>query len=285
MDITKQFSPLYPIRNTLKLLRGCLGFPLTTKNDFYNEFQFHSWLECLRFALYFLIVSLHWLNAHIIVSVQDGTLKPTQNALKLQLIGVDFGGHKGFMTTSKIDRICLLVMFVIGLTSNLSYLVFFQKDAHNLSLVCNQITHLREKLHSATLINYDESSKNGWRIWSDNSQKIVFYGLIFNILGSAWFGITWYFIFQDPLVEDSLVKRYMSGGKIVHSSFFLGVVMLFVLFSPLAMSAELIICRLLRCLGEMFEIWKLLLSHEVFDNLEQIMCPRQINSLRAILKR
>ena len=124
----------------------------------------------------------------------------------------DIEGPKNLMTTSYIDRFCILLIFAIGLISTVAYLMFFKKDVHNLSLVCNQMTHLKGKICSTSTssTNYMESSRNECCFLGDRSQRIVIFGLIFNILASTLFGILVLYLIKSALGID-IFKGFSFG--------------------------------------------------------------------------
>ena len=76
------YSPLYNTRRTLKALRWMLGWALQIKCAYYLEFQFVTWLECIRFMALLLVLLAHYFYWASVILIQDGNLNNWSNMEK-----------------------------------------------------------------------------------------------------------------------------------------------------------------------------------------------------------
>ena len=259
-------SPLYRIRLPLKVLRCIFGFPIQATNETYTKFRFLSWLEFIRFVIMLSMLLLTYLDIAGLILIYDGNL---HNFFRIkQECWNNF-------STSKIDHIALIIVFVIGVVSSFVYLLAFKSNVESINKLCKDINDL------GTTFSMDSNKWNtntgfkGSRM--ENSTKTMICGQILCFITSILFGL-WAYLILQAIAYDGVFVRYGIHFPIIFPIVYT-IETYFKLFGPMTCSAELFCGQIIDSITDLFEDWIVALktSHEEPKDKDSNTLTLQIN--------
>ena len=238
----RQFSPLFGVRKLLTSLRWSCGFPLKPINNAFNQFVFPPWLEYIKFALYIVV---WWMgNSYVFILIMKN-----QHVTNPVIAFLDIFISMGY---SNLDIIVFTCMGFITQASNMMYLYSFRKGAGNISKICLHLTDLNRELFDQLMkINYMTNLTS-----HRQSLKCPAFGCLLSILGSSMLTSFWLFMVINVLFKDTQVhiaEMLILGVVVFTTNVING-------YSPMAISADVVVRHLLSEVGNAFVKWSRVLK-------------------------
>ena len=252
MSDKKEVSPLYPIRRTCIMLRLILGFPLQSKNNTFIEFKFVKWFEYIRFSMLILITLIHPINIlTMVLMVDNGQTSDffitVQNMTEAYSIG-------------QLDISCAIAIPIISLISSVCYIWCFGNNAKSISTMCRKISEVKLMLLDFQSKEKTKltSSQQGCKYGNRKSERLALYGQFFNILGAFLFTVHVYNCVSNPSqekLETLPLTRYIDQDHLKFRVITANITVIFVIFSPLAASSEVLVCQTIDFVKDLFKEW------------------------------
>ena len=249
MSDRKEFSPFYKTRQTLLLLRWTFGFPLQAKDGSYSEFRFITWLECIRFFI--MVIFLNFCNLGMLFTLilfTDMNLKEIQEFLKLNM---------DIYSTNLLDNSLAYLWPIIVLMVWLGYFIQFKFNQDLINEFCSEVSFIKSKM-SAMLVGTEEKIKRDGRIKLESHEKILIYGTILSISTSILIG-TWLGTHYEMFIKSYLHTQ--SNLPIVTLSILFAIQTLFLNYGPISCASEIVICRYINSLTELFVTFEQILDN------------------------
>ena len=241
-----QHSPFFKVRKTLLLLRYTLGLPLQIKDNRYTEFRFVTWLECLRFFVYCLILNSWLINLSGICLLVDGTVENYMQLLK-DSYRLTSSSVIDQSSTASVNMLALLLLFV--------YPILFKNNAHEITSICKEMLDLNTNMNSASQQVKPKKKKCGMSM--EISERMVIYGQSLNMTGCILW-VVWYYDLVMSLPQDHSLYNYLSNPNL--GPFCGAIGLFFNIYGPLSCAAEFVICHMINSLTNLFENWKAILN-------------------------
>ena len=247
---SKVFYPFYRIRRTLLFLRWILGFPLQAKDDAYSEFRFITWLECVRFLI--MVVCLQFCILGIVIFLTlfyDTNLEDMQKFLKENM---------DQFSTNSLDNYLAYLWPIIVQVSWLTHLMEFKFNVESINEFCSNVGTTKSKMNAMMVKNNEKRNKHSC-IKVERAEKMLIYGIILSISAAIMMG-AWLGIHYNTFIKKLLQTQ--SSVIIIVLSCLFAVQSLFLLYGPISMSAELVICQYINSLTDLFETWKQIIESD-----------------------
>ena len=242
MNAEMKYSPFYKTRRTLRFLRWTLGFPLQIKDDSHTEFRFVTWVESIRIITVFLILgspNLYWI---VLLLSYHGNLD--------DFYYVHEESYKK-LSSNKVDQLLSAIVIIIVIVQSFAYLLCFKYNAESISEFCKEVCAVKSKI-SALIVTKMKDRKDHHCCVLQNSEKMVLYGELINVVASLTWGIWGYILIRSNF--DEFRDRY--GRSFQNLYPILSAVQIFVLlYGPLSCAAELTSCELINSLSHLFVDW------------------------------
>ena len=249
MSDFKEFSPFYKTRQTLLLLRWTFGFPLQAKDGSYLEFRFVTWLECIRFLI--MVIFLNFCNLGmllVLILFTDMNLKEIQEFLKLNM---------DIYSTNLLDNSLAYLWPMIVLMVWLGYFIMFRCNLDYINEFSSNVTAIKSKM-SAMLVKTEKRLKKNKRMKLEAPEKLLIYGIILSTSTSILIG-TWLGTHYEMFIKSYLHTQ--SNVPIVTFSILFAIQTLFLNYGPMSCASEIVICRYINSLTELFETFRQILDN------------------------
>ena len=244
------FSPFYKVKKVLWGLRWFLGFPFKPSNAAFNQFSFNPWLEYARYTLYIFIpcLCLGYANYLCMKAQNNGNPFTAMHAI-FNRIGL-----------STLDMVVIFSVGVFNLLSNSLYLNSFRKGLAGINKISRYLTLVNEKLYGI---------RRGLNLTTHQPkcrQAYVFLALVCAIpaFASGMLAVFWY----HALLNETPAQDISKWEKVAFC-FANPIFNIFLMYPPMAVSADFIVCHLLKE------------TKGAFDHFTQMMKPRNESHVKA----
>ena len=235
-----------------------LGFPLKPTNEALNHFEFNPLLEYARHALFLCIPMLPTAYLAYIHMKQTQIWNPIL-AMMENITGVGI---------SDLDFACMMGLPVINLVSNSIYLVSFKNQPFGLNRICNLLTEINKEIWDAAGGLKDTSK----------SQILILYGRLIYIIGIFTLAVGMYASCWSAVI----LENYSDSGKLIHKllltekvlfCFFITIFYGSVVYPPMSISTDFVVCHLVNETKESFDKYKLTIKsrnkHDCYGRYEK----------------
>ena len=154
-------------------------------------------------------------------------------------------------SSSRVDHLLSVIVIVIVIVQSIAYLLCFKYNAKPISEFCKEVIVVKSKL-SALIITKKKDRKRKPCCVLQNSEKMVIYGQLINLVSSLISGIWCYITIRSNFEEFR--QRYGPSFQNVYPILF-SIQSILILYGPLSCAAELISCELINSLSYLFEDW------------------------------
>ena len=178
-------------------------------------------------------------------------------------------------STSKIDHIALIIVFVIGVVSSFVYLFAFKSNIESINQLCEDINDLGTTFSKEPNKWNQNISFKGSRM--ENSTKNMIYGQILCFITSILFGL-WAYLILQAIAYDGVFVRYGIHFPLIFPIVYT-IETYFKLFGPMTCSAELFCGQMIDSITDLFEDWIVALktSHEEPKDIDSDTLTLKIN--------
>ena len=246
----RNFSPLFRVKNILFILRCVCGFPLTPTNEEFDHFEFRTWFEMLKQALYLASVAFTF-GCMTFLHMKN---KDTKNPFKaidedLSPIGI-----------SNLDLGVVLTLPMTGCISNMMYFLSFKRHHLKLNKLFRLLRDVREKLHT---------TKRGCNLLCRKYSILYFARFIF-VTSMAALAIGMLISYWSNVIFTAFTFKVMSSTDRLMYCVLVTAMYILTIYPPMAISTDVLVWHLLHELGEAFvEFKQLIKSRNERDAISQ----------------
>ena len=243
MDAINTNSPFYEIRRPLQIMRLTGGFPMQAFDPSFSKFRFLPLLEFIRFSVLIVVYLMEYIYTSILMVINDGDFD--------NYFSIYEDSYNKF-STSKIDILSTLFMRITAMLFSVVFLFVFKCNAISISKLCNDASKLKSKLSLWVISSKDNRKTKRYCHELEKSTKTIVYGQLLNLASSMLWGI-WAALFLQ--VHE---KRFLDMSKSTQIIYPLIYVLqaIFILFGPMACSAELIVEQIIDNNTKLFGLWE-----------------------------
>ena len=249
MDAINTNTPFYEIRWPLQILRLTGGFPLQALNPSFSKFRFLPLLEFIRFSVLIVVYLMEYIYTSIMMVINDGDFH--------NYFSIYEESYNKF-STSKIDIFSILFLRIIAMLFSVVFLFLFKCNDISISKLCNDASKLKSKLALLVISSKDNRKSCRHCHELEKSTKTIVYGQFLNLASSMFWGI-WAALFLQVNAERFL--DLSKSTQIIYSLIFV-LQAIFILFGPMACSAELIVEQIIDNNTKLFSLWEDILRYD-----------------------
>ena len=236
-------SPFFPVRNTLKVLRFLLGFPLRPVDNTCVEFIFNPWVEYVRYGIYISIVLVSEGSFLFYCMMHGNASDPFSLTQKIfTTLGL-----------SQLDMLVFLFMPSVNYVSWLCHFISFKNSVKHTNKICLTLSNVNQELSQSVC---STATKHCMR--KQKSLALIYLGTTFGVIGIIFWICTTCGLILDGKINGHILRQanmalYVMAGIVNGLTW---------VYPALLIMADLFICQLLETLGEAFEKWNKILKQK-----------------------
>ena len=248
----KANSPLYKAKNVLFFLRWiCLGFPLKAANDGLSKFVFCERIEYGKYVFFLFVPGLA--NCWIFYLMLKAT-KINNPRLAWEVFNKPMG-------ISDLDRMTMAMLAPVSYVSNHFYFLSFKNNVTGINEVLHGLYHMKSYLqYVAEKSMFPATQMKKWRLY----RYLIFISII-NIFATGMM-LSFYFQFVYVLYSKDLTSTELI---LTFLAFLFGI--LTYIYPGMALSADLLVCTLLKDTTESFHQFSSLLKENNASGLNETL--------------
>ena len=181
-------------------------------------------------------------------------------------------------STSKIDKHSILLIRITAVLFSVVFLFTFKCNAISISELCKDALKLKSNLDSWVISCKDSRKIKHHCHKMEKSTKTIVYGQILNLASSMFWGI-WATLFLQIHAERFL--NLSKSAQIVYPLIF-ALQAVFILFGPMACSAELTVEQIIDHNTRLFSLWEDILKCDFSVISEEKVDRIKFNNLTSL---